>query len=175
MEGLEPPRISHLLPKQTRYQATVYTSLVEAKLVEMGSSELPSSRPFPSVCVCMLISDVVAQWFVGNRIRCEFADNAAFGKSASDAVPFVIIGTSVYLRRRISTMCRWSSGHLVVGTIVLSFCFRMFLRRIPNSPACTDVSNRTVESIHPHLKNKHTIHPTGFEPASGLRTTLRKE
>ena len=27
VEGFEPPRISHLLPKQTRYQATVYTPL----------------------------------------------------------------------------------------------------------------------------------------------------
>ena len=27
VEGFEPPRLSHLLPKQTRYQATVYTPI----------------------------------------------------------------------------------------------------------------------------------------------------
>lgn len=139
VEGLEPPRISHLLPKQTRYQATVYTSLFEAKLVEMGSCELPSSRPFPSVCVCMLISDVVAQWFVGNRIRCEFADNAAFGKSASDAVPLVVDWAhwSTYGKNldHVPMVKRPSCSRNYRSQFLIS----AVLRRLPNSSACTDV------------------------------------
>ena len=44
VEGFEPPRLSHLLPKQTRYQATVYTPL-EIEILEIRWDVLESNQP----------------------------------------------------------------------------------------------------------------------------------
>lgn len=140
----------------------------------MGSCELPSNPFCTSVCVCMLISEVVAQHLVGNRVSLRVCGQCGI--------------------RKVRLRCRSVSDYLHIGLPTKKNLDRVPMVKRPSDRNCrsqfcfSDVFEEDTEFPRMHgclepncrinsspLKNKHTIHPTGLEPASGLRFALRKE